>query len=123
MRYFEDTEKIMFIEHYDLENITIQEIDRITQIMFMDYVLKCNDKINQVGIPCTLYKHLNSLIRQYTQDDSDKVKSQLKDYIFKLEETNSSLKKEIMCGGNKSKEGQQKESQQKESQHGKGWFY
>jgi len=82
----------------DVETLTIQDIDRITQTTFMDYVINQNDKINQLSIPCTLYKHTNSLIRQYMQDESNKTISKLNDIIFKLNddcESNNSKKKLI----------------------------
>lgn len=107
MSYLEKYEKITYQEPYDLENITIQEMDKIVQITFMDYTIKCDDKVNQFSVPCTLYKHINTIIRQYIQDNSDKVKTQLKEYIFKLEDENNKLKSHT----------------EKTSVTQKGWFY
>ena len=84
------------IEPYNLETMTIQDIDRLTQITFMDYTIKCDEKINQFSVPCTLYKHINTLIRQYIQDEANKTISQLGDHIFKLEDENGKLKKEFL---------------------------
>ena len=48
-------------------------MDKIVQIAFMDYVSKSSyQKINQTDIPCVLYKHVNSLIRQYIQEEQSK---------------------------------------------------
>ena len=103
---------------YNLAAMTIQDMDRLTQITFMNYVIKCNDKINQFSIPFTLYKHVNSLIRQYIQDESNKTISQLNDHIFKLEDDNSKLKKEFI---NKSTPIQNQQTQNQ--QQAKGWFF
>jgi hypothetical protein len=83
------------IEQFDLDSMTISDMDRIAQIVFMDYVIKCKDRINQASVPCALYKHVHALIRQYIQDESNKTIAQLNDHIFKLEEDNTKLKKEI----------------------------
>lgn len=93
--FLEKSERISSPEKLDFETITIQDIDRLTQSTFMDYVIKCDDKINQFSVVCTLYKHVHSLIRQYMQDESTKTISQLNDIIFKLEDDNNKFKKEI----------------------------
>lgn len=113
MSYLEKSEGIGSTEPVNIESMTVQDIDRLTQIFFMDYALKCNDKINQFSVPCTLYKHVNSLIRQYIQDETNKTISQLNDHIFKLEDDNTKLKKELI---NKSSPNQQNQ------QPAKGWF-
>jgi len=101
-------------EPVNIESMTVQDIDRLTQIFFMDYALKCNDKINQFSVPCTLYKHVNSLIRQYIQDETNKTISQLNDHIFKLEDDNTKLKKELTTKSIQNQVNQQ--------QPAKGWF-
>lgn len=70
--YLETHEKIKIPVYSN--DLSITEIDKITQIVFMDYVLNCNsnNKISQTEIPCVLYKHVNSLIRQYIQEDQNK---------------------------------------------------
>ena len=101
-------------EPVNIESMTVQDIDRLTQIFFMDYALKCNDKINQFSVPCTLYKHVNSLIRQYIQDETNKTISLLNDHIFKLEDDNTKLKKELTTKSIQNQVNQQ--------QPAKGWF-
>jgi hypothetical protein len=89
IRYLETSEKINASEKFDIENISIEDMDRLTQIIFMNYVISCDSKINQFSIPCVLYKHVNSLIRQYIQDEShknSKTTELLKDHIFKVNE-------------------------------------
>jgi hypothetical protein len=99
------------IEQFDLDSMTISDMDRIAQIVFMDYVIKCKDRINQASVPCALYKHVNTLIRQYIQDESNKTIAQLNDHIFKLEEDNTKLKKEML-------------SEPENQSHAKpGWFF
>ena len=92
VNYAERNEKVVSPEKFDINTMTIQDIDRITQLIFMDYAVKCGDKINQFSITCTLYKHVNSLIRQYIQDESNKVNGQLQEYVIKLQED---LKRDI----------------------------
>src|SRR5689334_14334328 len=84
--YLENFEKIKSPEDFEMDKISIQDIDRLTQITFMNYVIKCDSKINQLSVPCILYKHVNSLIRQFIQDESNKTIDLLKDHIFKLED-------------------------------------
>jgi hypothetical protein len=114
MSFLEKSERIRSPEQYDLDTMTIQDIDKLTQITFMDYVSKCDDKVNQFSVACTLYRHVNSLIRQYIQDEANKTIEKLNDIIFKLEDENGKLKKEIM----------QKSAQTNMSaQPVKGWFF
>src|SRR5437660_1777033 len=87
--YLKTYEKIKSPEDFDIENISIQDIDRLTQITFMNYVVSCDGKISQFSIPCVLYKHVNSLIRQYMQDEchnKNKTTELLRDHIFKLDD-------------------------------------
>ncbi|QKF94736.1 hypothetical protein QKU48_gp1278 [Fadolivirus algeromassiliense] len=91
--YVEINEKVNCPEKFDINTISIQEMDKITQLMFMDYAIKCGDKINQFSITCTLYKHVNSLIRQYMQDESNKVNAQLQDMIHKLQDNKETQEK------------------------------
>lgn len=76
------------IEDFDLATIKIGDIDRIVQTSFMDYAISCGDKINQFSIPSTLYRHLNTLIRQYQQDTSNQTINKLTQHIFTLEKEN-----------------------------------
>jgi len=92
--FLEKSEHICLEKQYDRETMTIQDMDRLVQITFMNYAVKCNDKINQFSVPCTLYRHIHSLIRQYVQDESNKTISQLNDHIFRLEDENCKLKKD-----------------------------
>ena len=77
-RYLETNEKVKLPNDFNPTLMTIQEIDSMTQQLFMDYVLKCDDKINQFSVPCTLYKHVNSLIRQYISEGSIKPEEPIK---------------------------------------------
>ena len=77
-RYLESNEKVKLPEDFNPTLMTVQEIDSMTQQLFMDYVLKCDDKVNQFSVPCTLYKHINSLIRQYIQEGSIKPEEPVK---------------------------------------------
>lgn len=122
MRFLEKSERINYFEKYNLDTMTIQDIDRLTQISFMDYTIKCDDKINQFSVPCTLYKHVTSLIRQYIQDEANKTISQLGDHIFKLEDENGKLKKECLV---KSALTTQSTNQltQNQQQQARGWFF
>ena len=94
--HMETVEKILSPEKYSVETMSVQDIDRITQIVFMEYIIKCgDDKINQLNRTCTLYKHLNTLIRQYIQDDTNKTSTQLRNDISKLQEENIKFKKDL----------------------------
>ncbi len=84
--YVEQHEKIHSPEQINIDTMTIQDIDRLTQLIFMDYAIKCNEKISQFSVPCTLYKHVDSLIRRYIQDESNKTNGQLQEHIIKLQE-------------------------------------
>lgn len=77
-RYLETNEKVKLPKDFNPSLMTIQEIDSMSQQLFMDYVLKCDDKVNQFSVPCTLYKHVNSLIRQYIQEGSIKPEGPIK---------------------------------------------
>jgi len=80
--YLENNEKIMLPENTNFDEISITEIDRLTQTMFMNYVMNNSQKVSpselkeqvirQTAVPCVLYKHMNSLIRQYIQEDHSK---------------------------------------------------
>ena len=85
--YLKSSEKVTVSENYDINSITIQQIDKITQLLFMDYVVKCDSKINQFSIPCVLYKHVNSLVRNYIQENPSKTNSILKESLFDSIET------------------------------------
>lgn len=63
--YLETNEKITVQQHTNFQEIEIYEIDKVTQTTFMDYVTQNSQKISPTAIPCVLYKHMNSLIRQY----------------------------------------------------------
>jgi len=90
--YLQNHEGINLPEGVFIESMTIHEIDVHAQILFMDYVLKCEDKVNQFSVSCTLYKHVNSLIRQYMQDQNQKQTDNLKEQLYKLEDENKQLK-------------------------------
>lgn len=83
------------VEAYDLNSMTIYDVDKMTQTLFTDYVINCESKVNHMSVPCTLYKHMHTLIRQHIQDEEKKTVSHLNDHIFQLEDTNTRLKKEI----------------------------
>ncbi|ARF09916.1 hypothetical protein Indivirus_5_39 [Indivirus ILV1] len=70
--YLETNEKISISETVDFESISIIEMDRLTQTIFMDYVMNNAQKISPTAIPCVLYKHVNSLIRKYIEEDHSK---------------------------------------------------
>src|SRR5439155_9490751 len=95
IRYLETMEKLYSCENFDIDNISIQDIDRMTQILFMNYIIKCDSKIHPTNIPCILYKHVNSLICQYIQDESNKTIPLLKDHVFQLEDDNNKLKQDL----------------------------
>lgn len=92
--YLKNQESII-IDDYDINTISIQEIDKLTQITFTDYTISCKDKVNHQSVPCTLYKHVNSLIRQYIQDNTSNVIEQLNNHISILEAENNNLKTPI----------------------------
>lgn len=94
--FLKSHEEVCVMEKYDLDSMTVNDIDKLTQILFMDYVIKCENKVNHCSVPCTLYKHVHNLIRQYIQDDSSKTISHLNDHIFRLEDDNTKLRKEII---------------------------
>lgn len=102
MSYLEVQEKIK-IQPFSNE-ISILEMDKLTQIAFMDYVLGCQ-KVNQLDRPCVLYKHVNSLIRQYIQEDHSKP-------IVK-----------VINVGNEFKSNDKKESKSNEIYEKKGWIW
>ncbi len=70
--YLETNEKITMPEKINFDEITITEMDRLTQTVFMDYVMNNAQKISPTAIPCVLYKHVNSLIRKYIEEDHSK---------------------------------------------------
>ncbi len=84
--YLKNVEGIECVDDTSIQSMSIGDMDNIIQNSFMEYVIKCRDKINQFGVPCTLYKHINSLVRQYNQDESNKTTNQLKDIIFQFQE-------------------------------------
>ncbi len=87
VEYLENVECIECVEDkQSIHSMSINEIDNVIQNSFMSYVIRCHDKINQFGVPCTLYKHVNSLVRQYNQDESNKTTNQLKDIIYQFQE-------------------------------------
>ena len=71
--YLEKNENVTLPENLN-DQLSIQEMDRLTQTLFMDYVMKNSEKINQAAIPCVLFKHVNTLIRQYIQEIPPKKK-------------------------------------------------
>ena len=66
--YLEEKEKINLPIETNTDVLSIEDMDKLTQTLFMDYVMKNSDKINQTAVPCVLYKHVNTLIRQYIQE-------------------------------------------------------
>ena len=70
--YFETNEKVKVPSNLSIKEMTITEIDKVTQTMFMNYVMNSSQKISPVAIPCVLYKHMNSLIRQYVAEENSK---------------------------------------------------
>lgn len=96
INYMISIKKEINIEEHNLNTIKIEDIDRIIQISFMDYVISCGEKINQFSIPSTLYRHLNTLIRQYQQDMStkkDRTIEKLTEHIFMVGKDNDKLTK------------------------------
>ena len=89
--YLKNQENVI-IADYDINTISIQEIDKLTQTTFTDYVISCKDKVNHQSVTCTLYKHIHTLIRQYIQDNTPKIIEQLNNHIAILEAENNSLK-------------------------------
>jgi hypothetical protein len=85
INFMKESTNIKISEPYDLDSITIQKIDKITQIVFMDYVLESKSPISQNSISCVIYKHLDSLIRKYMRDDLEKTNKLLKEHIMELE--------------------------------------
>lgn len=67
--YLENNEKINLPEITNVDQLTIGEMDKLAQTMFMDYVVKSSEKINPTAVPCVLYKHVNTLIRQYIAEE------------------------------------------------------
>lgn len=98
--YLKEHEGINLPESFNIESMTIHEMDTYAQVLFMDYVLKCEDKVNQFSISCTLYKHVNSLIRQYIQDLNQTRTDTMKSQIIKLEDENKQLKHILLPSAN-----------------------
>jgi len=115
--HLEENENIKPQIHYDISDLSIQDMDKMVQTTFMDYVIKCDSKVNQFSIPCTMYKHVNTLIRQYIQDESQTNSSKMKDHIFMLENENKKLKTEIITKKNEVIE------TEKNDKKPKGWFF
>jgi hypothetical protein len=113
----EENENIKPQIHYDISDLSIQDMDKMVQTTFMDYVIKCDSKVNQFSVPCTMYKHVNTLIRQYIQDESQTNSSKMKDHIFMLENENKKLKTEIFTKKNEIIE------TEKNIKQPKGWFF
>jgi hypothetical protein len=71
------------------ETIDEDSIDRInhsTQILFMKYIISSGGNIKQNSVPCIIYKHLNSLIKQYYETvECYKVKDKLNNIEHKLD--------------------------------------
>ena len=67
--YLETNEKISLPNGTNIDSMSINEMDRLAQTCFMDYVVKNSEKISPTAIPCVLYKHVNSLIRQYIAEE------------------------------------------------------
>lgn len=86
VNYMERKEKISSTEEFDIENISIQDIDKLTQILFMNYIIKNDSKINQNNSTCILYKHVNSLIRRYFQDETNKTTDLFQNYLFRFDD-------------------------------------
>lgn len=97
--YLDEKEKINLPTETNIDKLSIEEMDRLTQTLFMDYVMKNGDKINQTAVPCVLYKHVNTLIRQYIQEG------------VKPEESNVDENKENV------------EEKKEVSKKKKGWFW
>jgi len=91
---FMKTHEGVSVDQYDLDSMTIFDIDKLTQTIFADYVIKCETKVNHMSVPCTLYKHLHTLIRQHIDDEEKKTIATLNDHIFKLDD-DIKLRKEI----------------------------
>jgi hypothetical protein len=68
--YLETTEKINIPPNQtNSTELSIEEMDKLAQTLFMDYVVKSSEKINPTAVPCVLYKHVNTLIRQYIAEE------------------------------------------------------
>src|SRR5208282_1282225 len=94
-KYLFEIEKIQLPENLNIDMLSIQEIDKLTQILFMNYVIKCDAKVNQTSVSCILYKHVNSLIRQYIQDDFNRTNKDMKELCLKLTDDNIKLKNDV----------------------------
>jgi fatty acid-binding protein DegV len=91
--YLEASEKVMMVPgKINIDELSIVEMDRITQTMFMNYVMNNSQKISPTSIACVLYKHMNSLIRNYIEED------QKKPVIKVINVGNDSKSKEVKKG-------------------------
>ena len=118
INYLSEFEKIHTPENLNINDLSIIDMDKLTQILFMDYVIKCDTKVNLTSISCILYKHINSLIRQYIQDEVNKtiiINNDIKDHILKLTDDNIKLKNELNTKHDIIKTNNNATS--------KGWFY
>ncbi len=73
-----------------IDNMSIHDIDSIVQLSFICYVTKCRERVDQYSIHFTLYKHINTLIRQYIQDHSPRAADELREILAK-QKTNIAL--------------------------------
>ena len=87
--YLQTNEKINLPTDTTMDSVngfSVREMDSLTQTLFMDYVMKHDDKINQTAIPCVLYKHVNTIIRQYIQENQLQTETDAKQTLEKEKE-------------------------------------
>ena len=53
------------IPNRDIRDISIEEINHLTQTLFMKHIINCKDNIRLNSVPVILYRHMNTIIKQY----------------------------------------------------------
>ena len=114
VKHMNNNEKVPTPKSPKTDQLSIHDINRITQTIFMDYIIKNeNDRINQNNIPCVLYKQMNYLIEKTLDIQKAETIDTLKQRVFNLEDENRQIKNQM--------EKQLKTGEDQKTQ--KSWFF